>query len=83
MHELLTKSDYLFLLRSQARERFGSLCPFPTRRRAWLYMLRKNLCFVSGHDFSRAVKGRLMRALAPGVRLFSAVFLLPKTGFSV
>ena len=30
--------------------------------RAQLYRLRKNSCFVSGHDFSRAVKNGLMRA---------------------
>src|ERR1700722_2244948 len=28
--------------------------------------LRKHSCFVSGHDFSRAVKSTAMRALAPG-----------------
>jgi hypothetical protein len=34
--------------------------------RARLYMLQKNSCFVSGHDFSRAEKATAMRALAPG-----------------
>ncbi len=33
---------------------------------ARLYRLRKNSCFVSGHDFSRAVHATTMRALAPG-----------------
>src|ERR1700722_15476546 len=33
--------------------------------RARLHMLRKNSCFVSGHDFSRAVPTPPMRALAP------------------
>jgi small basic protein len=34
--------------------------------RARLYRLRKHSCFVSGHDFSRAVKSTAIRALAPG-----------------
>jgi hypothetical protein len=34
-------------------------------------------CFVSGHDFSRAIKVGMMRALAPEVRFF-----LKGTGFS-
>jgi hypothetical protein len=33
--------------------------------RAQLYSSQKNSCFVSGHDFSRAVNKGLMRALAP------------------
>jgi hypothetical protein len=53
-----------------------------------LYRLRKNSCFVSGHDFSRAVKSRSMRALAPEVVLscpvqtFSASSFSPGSGFS-
>jgi hypothetical protein len=43
----------------------------------------ENSCFVSGHDFSRAVNARLMKALAAEVRLFNAVFLLQKRGDSV
>jgi hypothetical protein len=30
-------------------------------------------CFVSGHDFSRAINARLMTALAAEVRVFNAV----------
>jgi hypothetical protein len=33
----------------------------------------ENSCFVSGHDFGRAVNARLMMALAAEVRLFNAV----------
>ena len=38
-----------------------------TVRRARLYRLRKNSCFVSGHDFSRAVNMKRMRPLGPEV----------------
>jgi hypothetical protein len=38
-----------------------------------LNSLRKNSCFVSGHDISRAVHKHLMSALAPEVLLFCSV----------
>ena len=37
--------------------------------RARLYRLRKNSCFVSGHDFSRTVTTPQLRALAPEAAL--------------
>jgi hypothetical protein len=55
----------------------GSVCFAPIQKvlciRARLQRLRKNSCFVSGHDFSRAVKGAKMRALAPEVFAFLPV----------
>jgi hypothetical protein len=43
------------------------------RSRARVHRLRKTSCFVSEHDFSRAVNARLMMALAAEVRLFNPV----------
>ena len=54
---------------SQAAEKLMFCISAPHRppekvaqRRARLYRLRKNSCFVSGHDFSRAVSDAMMRA---------------------
>jgi hypothetical protein len=52
-------------LRAKPRSFYSLFSPHILAERMWPYRLQKNLCFVSGHGFSRAVKSHSHEGFSP------------------